>query len=72
MSPRRLQELHPDLTKATARLEQIHGRPTVPELADDLNLDGEQIIEGLVAGNGYTSSSLDSSQRCRGLRRHPR
>jgi RNA polymerase sigma-B factor len=58
--PRRLQELHLDLTKATARLEQTHGRPpTVSELAEELNLDEDQIIEGLVAGNGYTSSSLD-------------
>ncbi|MEU9330910.1 RNA polymerase sigma factor SigF [Streptomyces canus] len=58
--PRRLQELHLDLSKATARLEQRHGRPpTVPELAEELDLDEDQIIEGLVAGNGYTSSSLD-------------
>ncbi|WP_033325352.1 RNA polymerase sigma factor SigF [Streptomyces yerevanensis] len=58
--PRRLQELHLDLTKATARLEQTHGRPpTVPELAAELNLDEDQITEGLIAGNGYTASSLD-------------
>ncbi|MFI9169687.1 RNA polymerase sigma factor SigF [Streptomyces lincolnensis] len=58
--PRRLQELHLDLTKATTLLEQRHGRPpTVPELAEELDLDEDQIIEGLVAGNGYTSSSLD-------------
>jgi RNA polymerase sigma-B factor len=58
--PRRLQELHLDLNQATARLEQTHGRPpTVAELAGELDLEEDEIIEGLVAGNGYTSSSLD-------------
>jgi RNA polymerase sigma-B factor len=58
--PRRLQELHLDLNQATARLEQTHGRPpTAAELAVELDLEEDEIIEGLLAGNGYTSSSLD-------------
>ncbi|PAZ11390.1 B/F/G family RNA polymerase sigma-70 factor [Streptomyces sp. SA15] len=58
--PRRLQELRLDLTKAVTHLEQTHGRaPTVPELARHLDLDEDEVVEGLVAANGYTTSSLD-------------
>lgn len=58
--PRRLQELHLDLAQAASLLEQTHGRPpTVSELAADLDRDPEEIIEGLVAANGYTAASLD-------------
>ncbi len=58
--PRRLQELRIELNKATARLEQHNGRaPTVPELAADLGLDENDVIEGLVAANGYSAASLD-------------
>ncbi|WP_199547553.1 RNA polymerase sigma factor SigF [Streptomyces sp. N35] len=58
--PRRLQELRIELNKATARLEQSNGRrPTVAELAAELGLDENDVIEGLVAANGYTASSLD-------------
>nr|WP_254390255.1 RNA polymerase sigma factor SigF [Streptomyces sp. AC550_RSS872] len=58
--PRRLQELRLDLTKAVTHLEQTHGRaPTVPELARHLNLGEDEVLEGLVAANGYTTSSLD-------------
>ncbi|MEU0599923.1 SigB/SigF/SigG family RNA polymerase sigma factor [Streptomyces sp. NPDC006393] len=58
--PRRLQELHLDLTKATARLEQTQGRPpTVADLAEELDRDHDEIIEGLVAANGFAAASLD-------------
>ncbi|WP_327350636.1 SigB/SigF/SigG family RNA polymerase sigma factor [Streptomyces sp. NBC_01304] len=58
--PRRLQELRIELNKATARLEQRDGhRPTAPELAAYLGLDENDVIEGLVAANGYTAASLD-------------
>ncbi|MER7175003.1 RNA polymerase sigma factor SigF [Streptomyces mesophilus] len=58
--PRRLQELRIDLNRATARLEQSNGRrPTVAELAAELGLDENDVIEGLVAANGYSASSLD-------------
>ncbi|NGO76821.1 RNA polymerase sigma factor SigF [Streptomyces sp. YC504] len=58
--PRRLQELRLELNKATARLEQSNGRrPTVAELAAELGLEESDVIEGLVAANGYTASSLD-------------
>ena len=58
--PRRLQELRVELAKAQERLTVVLGRqPTVRELAEDLDLSDEEIIEGLVASNGYTASSLD-------------
>ncbi|NBE50800.1 SigB/SigF/SigG family RNA polymerase sigma factor [Streptomyces sp. YC537] len=58
--PRRLQELRIDLSRATAQLEQTHGRtPTVRELAERLHLDEDDVVEGLIAANGYTAVSLD-------------
>ncbi|MFJ5101156.1 RNA polymerase sigma factor SigF [Streptomyces sp. NPDC088554] len=58
--PRRLQELRIDLAKATDELSQRLDRaPTTAELAARLGLDEEEIIEGVVAANGYTAGSLD-------------
>ncbi|MFE9252732.1 RNA polymerase sigma factor SigF [Streptomyces sp. NPDC007088] len=58
--PRRLQELRVDLARAQERLSTTQGRkPTIAELAQDLSLSEEEIIEGLVASNGYTAGSLD-------------
>lgn len=81
--PRRLQELRTELAKSREALTDLLGRaPTVKELAQDLELSEEEVVEGLVAANGYTSDSLDASMRLgRGLRlgpqdpvtgRHPR
>ncbi|MGW0556703.1 RNA polymerase sigma factor SigF [Streptomyces sp. NPDC002926] len=59
--PRRLQELRIDLAKAKERLESNLGRkPTVKELAEHLQLREDEIIDGLVAANGYTAGSLDT------------
>ncbi|MBW1600474.1 RNA polymerase sigma factor SigF [Streptomyces sp. JJ38] len=59
--PRRLQELRIDLAKAGDELTQRLGRsPTTAELAQRLGLSEEEIIEGLVASNGYTAGSLDA------------
>ena len=50
--PRRLKELHLRLGAATAELSQRLGRaPTASELAEELDMDREEVIEGLVAGN---------------------
>ncbi|MFF4233325.1 RNA polymerase sigma factor SigF [Streptomyces sp. NPDC001820] len=58
--PRRLQELRIDLAKATDELSQRLDRaPTTAELAEHLGLDADQIIEGVVASNGYTAGSID-------------
>ncbi|MFG2173105.1 RNA polymerase sigma factor SigF [Streptomyces niveus] len=58
--PRRLQELRIDLAKATDELSQRLDRaPTTAELAEYLDLDENEIIEGVVASNGYTAGSID-------------
>ncbi|MGW6303309.1 RNA polymerase sigma factor SigF [Streptomyces niveus] len=58
--PRRLQELRIDLAKATDELSQRLDRaPTTAELAEHLGLDENEIIEGVVASNGYTAGSID-------------
>ncbi|MFE3252237.1 RNA polymerase sigma factor SigF [Streptomyces sp. NPDC059209] len=58
--PRRLQELRIDLAKATDELSQRLDRsPTTAELAEFLNLDENEVIEGVVASNGYTAGSID-------------
>ncbi|MEV6396605.1 RNA polymerase sigma factor SigF [Streptomyces sp. NPDC051907] len=58
--PRRLQELRIDLAKAVDELSQtLDGAPTTAELAEHLGLDEEEVIEGVVASNGYTAGSID-------------
>ncbi|WP_234008713.1 SigB/SigF/SigG family RNA polymerase sigma factor [Streptomyces goshikiensis] len=60
--PRRLQELRSELAKAQEALTDVLGRaPTVKEVAEHLELTEEQVIDGLVAANGYTSGSLDAA-----------
>ncbi|MFD5033007.1 SigB/SigF/SigG family RNA polymerase sigma factor [Streptomyces sp. NPDC058405] len=59
--PRRLQELRVELAKAKEQLALLLDRePTVAELAGHLELSEEEIIEGLVAANGYSAGSLDA------------
>ncbi|MCV7336743.1 RNA polymerase sigma factor SigF [Mycobacterium senegalense] len=59
--PRRLKELHLRLGAATADLSQRLGRaPTASELAAELDMDREEVIEGLVAGSSYNTLSIDS------------
>jgi RNA polymerase sigma-B factor len=59
--PRRLKELHLRLGAATADLSQRLGRaPTASELANELEMDRNEVIEGLVAGNSYNTLSIDS------------
>ncbi|MFJ3106710.1 RNA polymerase sigma factor SigF [Streptomyces sp. NPDC086835] len=58
--PRRLQELRIDLAKAVDELSQkLDHAPTTAELAEHLGMDEEEIIEGVVASNGYTAGSID-------------
>ncbi|WP_030244063.1 SigB/SigF/SigG family RNA polymerase sigma factor [Streptomyces sp. NRRL S-350] len=58
--PRRLQELRGALTKAADDLEQSLDRaPTVAELAARLEVDEEEVVEGLTASKAYTAGSLD-------------
>ncbi|GAA5610913.1 SigB/SigF/SigG family RNA polymerase sigma factor [Streptomyces platensis] len=60
--PRRLQELRIDLAQAMEQLStSLDREPTVKELAGHLELTEEEIIEGIVAGNGHTAVSLHLS-----------
>jgi RNA polymerase sigma-B factor len=60
--PRRLKELHLRLGAATAELSQRLGRaPTPSELAVELEMDREEIVEGLVAGSSYNTLSIDGA-----------
>jgi RNA polymerase sigma-B factor len=59
--PRRLKELHLRLGAATADLSQRLGRaPTATELAGELGMDRDEVIEGLVAGSSYNTLSIDT------------
>ncbi|HSS26154.1 MAG TPA: RNA polymerase sigma factor SigF [Mycobacterium sp.] len=59
--PRRMKELHLRLGTATADLSQRLGRaPTATELAAELGMDRDEVIEGLVAGSSYNTLSIDS------------
>ncbi|WP_328380185.1 RNA polymerase sigma factor SigF [Streptomyces sp. NBC_00440] len=61
--PRRLQELRVELAKAQDTLSvDLNRRPTVAELATHLKLSEEEVIEGLIASNGYTAGSLNLPQ----------
>ncbi|MFJ9624427.1 SigB/SigF/SigG family RNA polymerase sigma factor [Streptomyces sp. NPDC101181] len=58
--PRRLQELRTTLAKAKEHLAgELDRDPTVAELAAHLRIDEEEVIEGLIASNGYTAGSLE-------------
>lgn len=59
--PRRLKELHLRLGAATAELSQRLGRaPTASELAAELDMDRDEVVEGLIAGSSYNTVSIDS------------
>ncbi|WP_404961735.1 SigB/SigF/SigG family RNA polymerase sigma factor [Streptomyces sp. 147326] len=62
--PRRLQELRVELAKATEALtsESEHA-PTPAELAAHLGLTEDEVRQGLVAANGYSTQSLDAPQQ---------
>jgi RNA polymerase sigma-B factor len=59
--PRRLQELRASLTSATAELtHQLNRAPTVAELAMQLRIGEEEVLEGLESANAYTAVSLEA------------
>ncbi|MFI6983919.1 RNA polymerase sigma factor SigF [Embleya sp. NPDC050154] len=59
--PRRLQELRLRLAKASDELgRRLERAPTVAELADFLDVSREEVVEGMIASNGYSASSLDT------------
>jgi RNA polymerase sigma-B factor len=60
-TPRRLKELHLQLGAAAAELTQRLGRaPTATELAAELGLEREEVVEGMIAGNSYSAVSMDA------------
>jgi RNA polymerase sigma-B factor len=60
--PRRLQELRATLSSATAQLTQDLGRsPTVAELAANLHVGEEEVLEGLESANAYAAVSLEAT-----------
>jgi RNA polymerase sigma-B factor len=59
--PRRLQELRLATNETNSRLTHHLGRaPTVAEIAADLNVTEEDILEGLEAARAYTATSLSA------------
>lgn len=59
--PRRLRELHVQISRTTADLSQRLGRaPTAAELAQVLEVPHEEIVECLVARDAYRLDSLDA------------
>jgi len=65
--PRRLQELKLSLAKATSELSQKNGRaPTVAELAAQLGISEEEVLEGLESANAYSTLSLDAGDSSSG------
>jgi RNA polymerase sigma-B factor len=59
--PRRLQELHLELSKIVNRLGQELARsPTVPEIAEAAGVSEETVLEGLEIAQAYNFTSLDA------------
>jgi RNA polymerase sigma-B factor len=60
--PRRLQELRLEINRAREELTYTLKRsPTVPEIAEYVRVDEEDIVEALVASAGYRARSLFAS-----------
>jgi RNA polymerase sigma-B factor len=59
--PRRLQELHLELTKVIGTLGQDLGRsPTVTEIAEAAGTSEETVLEGMEIAQAYNFTSLDA------------
>jgi len=59
--PRRLKELHLEITRATGELAQELGRsPTVADIAVRLGVPEENVLEGLDSGHAYRALSLQA------------
>ena len=59
--PRSAKEMHLQLRRATDELAQRIGRsPTVPGLAQHLDISEDQVVEGIAAGMATTTASLDA------------
>ena len=60
-APRRMQELYLQLGKVVGTLSQELGHsPTIAELAAEVEVSEEEVLEALEAGQAYRSTSLDA------------
>lgn len=60
-APRRMQELYLRLTKVIGALGQTLGHsPTIAELAAEVQVSEEEVLEALEAGQAYRFASLDA------------
>lgn len=60
--PRRLQELRMQISRATAELSQKTGSsPTVREIAAFLEVDEEEVLEGMESAQAYSTLSIDNA-----------
>ncbi len=58
--PRRLKELHVQLQRGRSELSQTLGHsPNATELAEYLGMDREDVVEGLIAADAYSTQSTD-------------
>ena len=59
--PRSAQERHLDLRRARAGLSSRLGRaPTIAEIADDMGISTDDVLDALEAGAAYRATSLDA------------
>jgi len=60
--PRRMKELHLQIGTASAEMSQRLGRaPTASELAAELGIDRDEVLDGLMAGSSYKTTSIDGA-----------
>ena len=58
--PRRLKDIYPQLAFAVNELSHRLGRaPTPSELADELGIDRAEVVEAMIAGEGFKARSID-------------
>ena len=61
--PRRVKQLHVALNESVGSLTQRLGRsPTVPELAREIGVSEEEVLEVLEAGWSYRAASIDDNR----------
>ena len=59
--PRSAQERHLDLRRARAALASRLGRvPTIGEIADEMGISADEVLDALEAGAAYRATSLDA------------
>jgi len=62
--PRDLQELSLRVDRVVSALTvTLHRQPTVAEIADEVGVDDEHVLEALEAGGAYRAASLDAPRR---------